>query len=251
MTSALTVCITNETGIDCVFWIYSDAGTNVDGAVVSAGSTGEFTFSAVGGRQYTIWGTDNQWHVLTTLNEWTATLDHHALDLGVDGGMSPSLEEGMSLGSDELLSLFSGGGDPEYYVAYDFGSVLCSDSGTWPRHDYYFADGNGNVVTLVDTNQTVSASYRYDPFGNMISQSGAMADANVYRFSSKEFHVASGLYYYGYRFYDPTTQRWINEDPIEEDGGLNLFSFVRNVPTGRIDLLGRARPARSCATPTA
>jgi RHS repeat-associated protein len=54
------------------------------------------------------------------------------------------------------------------------------------------------------------AKYRYDPFGNTISSSGTLAGANVYRFSSKEIHVNSGMYYYGYRFYDPNLQRWIN-----------------------------------------
>src|SRR5262252_10346870 len=68
--------------------------------------------------------------------------------------------------------------------------------------------------------------YRYDPFGNTISQSGGLADANVYRFSSKEFHAASGMYCYGGRFYDPGLQRWVNRDPIAEAGGLNLYRFV-------------------------
>jgi len=34
--------------------------------------------------------------------------------------------------------------------------------------------------------------YLYDPYGNILSQSGPLADLNLYRFSSKEFHVASG-----------------------------------------------------------
>jgi hypothetical protein len=37
------------------------------------------------------------------------------------------------------------------------------------------------------------ASYRHDPFGNTISKSGMLADANVYRFSSKEIHARSGF----------------------------------------------------------
>jgi RHS repeat-associated protein len=64
----------------------------------------------------------------------------------------------------------------------------------------------------------VVASYRYDPYGNTLAQSGALANANTYRFSSKELHAGSGLYYYGYRFYDPSLQRWINRDPIGEPG---------------------------------
>jgi RHS repeat-associated protein len=83
------------------------------------------------------------------------------------------------------------------------------------------------------------ASYRYDPFGNLVSKSGPLADANVYRFSSKEFHVNSGLYYYGYRFYSPNLQRWINRDPIGISGGLNLYGFVGNRPLSQADPDGR------------
>jgi RHS repeat-associated protein len=40
--------------------------------------------------------------------------------------------------------------------------------------------------------------------------------------------TASGMFYYGYRYYDPPTGRWLNRDPIEESGGLNLYGFVGN-----------------------
>jgi len=83
------------------------------------------------------------------------------------------------------------------------------------------------------------ASYRYDPFGNTISSSGSLASANVYRFSSKEYMTRSGIYYYGYRFYDPNLQRWLNRDPIMEAGGLNLYEFALNRPTFAVDPNGR------------
>jgi RHS repeat-associated protein len=111
-------------------------------------------------------------------------------------------------------------------------------SGNWTSHADYYADGNGNITSLIDSNQAVVASYRYDPFGNTISKSGGLGDANVYRFSSKEVHVNSGMYYYGFRFYDPNLQRWINRDPIQEGGGVNLYSFARNCAIGFIDVFG-------------
>jgi RHS repeat-associated protein len=113
-------------------------------------------------------------------------------------------------------------------------------SGSWSTHHFYHADGNGNITALVDSAQALSASYRYDPFGRTISSSGSMAGANVYRFSSKEliYDGAGGYYYYLYRFYDPNLQRWLNRDPIGEDGGLNLYAFVCNNPPGWIDDLG-------------
>jgi hypothetical protein len=49
---------------------------------------------------------------------------------------------------------------------------------------------------------------------------------------------ATGLYYYGYRYYDPKTGRWPSRDPIEEEGGLNLYGFVENTPINRLDILG-------------
>src|SRR5207249_4362990 len=126
-------------------------------------------------------------------------------------------------------------------------------------HDYYHADGNGNITYLVDPSQNLAASYRYDPFGNTISSSGTLASANVYRFSSKEIHANSGMYYYLYRFYDPNLQRWINRDPLGEPGfelirgtsdyvsvtgdGPNLYAFVRNGPLQAIDLLGLGKPS--------
>ncbi len=125
-------------------------------------------------------------------------------------------------------------------------------SGNWTTHNCYHADGNGNITYLVNSSQTVAASYRYDPFGNTLSSSGSLAGANVYRFSSKEFHATSSLYYYGYRFYDASVQRWLNRDPIGDLGfrllalkkgmagldELNLFAFVMNKSLNEIDPLG-------------
>jgi len=51
-------------------------------------------------------------------------------------------------------------------------------------------------------------------------------------------HPNSGLYYYGFRFYEPNLQRWLNEDPIREAGGMNLFGFVGNNSINMVDLLG-------------
>ena len=44
--------------------------------------------------------------------------------------------------------------------------------------------------------------------------------------------------YYGYRYYDPKTGRWPSRDPIEEEGGINLYGFVGNNPVSKFDRLG-------------
>ena len=80
----------------------------------------------------------------------------------------------------------------------------------------------------------------YDDFGRTISRSGSMADFFRMRFSTKYFESETGLYYYGYRFYSPALMRWLNRDPIEEDGGLNLYGFCGNNAVWRFDKDGRA-----------
>jgi len=104
----------------------------------------------------------------------------------------------------------------------------------------YHADANGNITALIYTNQTIAAKYQYDPFGNILSQSGPLAAVNVYRFSSKEYDAASGLIYYLRRFYDPNLQRWLNRDPIQELGGINLYDCVLNDPINSVDMFGLA-----------
>ena len=91
-------------------------------------------------------------------------------------------------------------------------------AGSWGAHSMYHADGNGNITYLVSNASAKTAEYRSDPFGRTTYSSGSLASANAFRFSSKLWHEKTGFYYYGYRFYDPLTQRWSNRDPIQEPG---------------------------------
>jgi RHS repeat-associated protein len=93
-------------------------------------------------------------------------------------------------------------------------------------HCYYHADGNGNVTCLVDANQTVVARYLFDPYGNTVSATATKSVGNKYRFSSKERNETSSMVYYGYRWYVPASQRWLNRDPIGEQG----FRLVHGKP---------------------
>ncbi len=116
-------------------------------------------------------------------------------------------------------------------------------AGNWTYHNCYHADGNGNVTALVNSAGTLQASYKYDPYGRYLSQSGTLATANALRFSSKPWigfngSTTSGLYAYGYRFYDPYLQRWVNRDPIHEDGGINLYAHCEDDPINYVDTIG-------------
>ena len=105
---------------------------------------------------------------------------------------------------------------------------------------YYFpcSDHNGNVMAYVSESGAIVAQYTYTPFGEVMSAAGPMAGVFRLRFSTKYQDEATGLYYYGYRFYDPAMMRFISRDPIGERGGLNLYGFAGNDPVNRWDRLG-------------
>ena len=116
------------------------------------------------------------------------------------------------------------------------GGLLATEvDGTW-----YFPlyDNNGNVTDYVSETGEVVASYAYDAFGRTITQSGTMADVFPFRFSTKYYDAETGLYYYGYRYYSPELGRWLTRDPIEEDGGDNLYAFCGNYTLLSVDPYG-------------
>ena len=116
---------------------------------------------------------------------------------------------------------------------------------------YYHNDGNGNVTMLINAGQLVVAKYEYDPFGNPLSTSGPMAFVNPYWYSSQIYDPDARLSHYRFRVYVPEMQRWLNRDPLEEDGGINLFQFVDNNPIKEIDPSGEDGEATPGAVPAA
>jgi RHS repeat-associated protein len=76
------------------------------------------------------------------------------------------------------------------------------------------------------------------PFGEVIRATGSMARNNRFRFSTKYQDDETDLLYYGYRYYNASTGRWLNRDPIEEKGGVNLYAANANAFPNRLDYMG-------------
>jgi RHS repeat-associated protein len=90
----------------------------------------------------------------------------------------------------------------------------------------------------VDAAGNIRAHYEYSPFGEIVVQSGDLADTFKFRFSTKYYDAESQSYYYGYRHYAPKLGCWFNRDPIGERGDLKLYGFVKNDPVNKWDYLG-------------
>jgi RHS repeat-associated protein len=98
----------------------------------------------------------------------------------------------------------------------------------------FLTDALGSTVALTDPNGNTLAQYTYAPFGNTTITGSS---ANPYQYDGRE-NDTTGVYFYRARYYNPTLQRFISEDPIEFAGGFNLYAFVANSPIGYVDPTG-------------
>jgi RHS repeat-associated protein len=121
------------------------------------------------------------------------------------------------------------------------GLLKVSYTGAQTTNCFVAFDGNGNVVALADAGGTsILAQFEYGPFGELLRATGPMAKSNPFRFSTKYQDNETDLLYYGYRYYNPSTGRWMSRDPLEEEGGPNLYASCGSDPIGWIDALGLA-----------
>jgi RHS repeat-associated protein len=97
---------------------------------------------------------------------------------------------------------------------------------TSARTSYYLSDALGSTISLADPAGNIQADYTYEPFGR--TQLMGAPDSNSYQYTSRE-NDGNGLYYYRARYYHPSLQRFISEDPLRfAAGDLNLFTYARN-----------------------
>jgi RHS repeat-associated protein len=102
----------------------------------------------------------------------------------------------------------------------------------------FLTDALGSTLALADSTGTLQTSYTFEPFGNT-SVTGT-ATSNSFAYTGRELD-ATGLYFYRARYYHPTLQRFISEDPIGFAGGdVNLYTYTANSPGNFTDPSGRS-----------
>ena len=120
-------------------------------------------------------------------------------------------------GIDELFARIGAGEDPEWYLV----------------------DRLGSVRQIVDGAGTILDEIVYDSFGNVLSESNP-SQGDRFKFTGREYSPELGIYYYRARWYDPSSGRFISQDPIGfRAGDPNLYRYVGNAPGDGVDPEGR------------
>ncbi|VVP67200.1 hypothetical protein PS914_00496 [Pseudomonas fluorescens] len=110
------------------------------------------------------------------------------------------------------------------------------------QYRYSLNDHLGSCSLELDSAGEVISQEGYHPFGTtawFADRGEVEASYKTVRYSGKE-QDATGLYYYGFRYYVPWLQRWANPDPAGYADGINLYQMVGNNPVNFIDQRGLA-----------
>lgn len=104
---------------------------------------------------------------------------------------------------------------------------------------YYLADRLGSLVGVASADGGLKQSVVYGEFGGTMSRITATAGF-PWAFVGREREIDVDMYSYRARMYGAEQGRFAREDPIDIEGGLNLFAYVGNNPVNRIDPFGLA-----------
>ncbi|WP_250886348.1 RHS repeat domain-containing protein [Pseudomonas brassicacearum] len=100
------------------------------------------------------------------------------------------------------------------------------------QYRYNLTDHLGSSSLELDSEAEVISQETYHPYGGtawFAGRSEVEASYKTVRYSGKE-RDATGLYYYGFRYYASWLQRWINPDPGGFINGLHLYRMLENNP---------------------
>ncbi len=99
---------------------------------------------------------------------------------------------------------------------------------------YQLDDQLGSNVGEVGSSTSFDGQYNYDGYGlESDTATGRPSGSSVFRFAGKHGYVTdndTGLVLCGSRYYMPILGRFITQDPIGHEGGINLYEYCANKP---------------------
>jgi RHS repeat-associated protein len=169
-------------------------------------------------------------------------------------------------GGNNTISTRSGGGDSDHTgneplslkiknTLEDLFSVPSAHAEFQETTTYFHKDYLGGTSIVTDDNGDVVSQQKYLPYGKNYIDSNAANYQNNKKFTGKELDNETGLYYFGYRYYDPEIGRWTSIDPVQWDMIFdknlqakvlanpvmhNSYAYAGNNPMRYVDPDGRA-----------
>ncbi len=139
--------------------------------------------------------------------------------------------------NEDIIAIYDGNGDLKTQFIHGPGIdeplAMIQDGQTY----FYHTDGLGSVIALSNEAGVIQQHYVYDSFGNVSVFDGAGTQysldnqpiKNIYGYTSRELDSESDLYYYRARYYNPSSGRFVSEDPIDYNSqDMNLYRYVNN-----------------------
>ncbi len=128
-------------------------------------------------------------------------------------------------------------------------NVLADVAGTNPAtgaYRYYGSDHLGSTRGLYDGGKSALGGYEYTPYGEVYANSGSVAlEGLAAAFTGKPWDAAAQMYYFPYRWYSPSSARWLTRDPLGMVDGPNVYGYVSCGPVRSFDPLGLLRDSVS------
>jgi RHS repeat-associated protein len=173
-------------------------------ASISGGTTASFVFDAFGRRM------NKDINGLITQFEYDGFNPVQELDGAIPANVTANLLTGLNI--------------DEYFARTDSNGAM-----------NFLSDALGSTLALTDSSGAINTSYTYEPFGNTTIGG---SKPNPYQFTGRE-NDGTGLYFYRARYYSPTFQRFIAQDPWDFiGGGPNLYEYAAGDPVDLRDPSG-------------
>jgi len=154
--------------------------------------------------------------------EWIESLQEYQTIIYIYSGLNVVYEKNPDTGQEAT------------YVYGPSGRIAKKVSGLT---DYYHTDHLGSTRLITDESGAVTGEVQYTPFGEPLTE-----QEEPYLFSGKEKDTSTGLYYFGARYYDSETGRFMTRDPLAgalvSPQTLNRYVYCGNNPLKYVDPLG-------------
>jgi len=117
------------------------------------------------------------------------------------------------------------------------GAEIAGSSPQTGTPSYYLRNHLGSIMATTNASKNIVASYQYTPYGEFLSES-TTGDHATFGYTGHRLDRELNHYYAKYRYYNPSTMRWLKRDPLGMVDGPNVYAYVGGNVIHVVDLMG-------------